>query len=48
LSGIGPAIAQKIIDYRTKNNGFRNVEEIKLVSGIGDKLYEKIKDKITL
>ena len=48
LPGIGPAIAQRIIDYRKANNGFKNVEEIKLVSGIGDKLYEKIKDKISL
>jgi len=48
LSGVGPSIAQKIIDYRTQNGGFKNVEELKLVSGIGDKLFEKIKDDIAL
>ena len=48
LSGIGPSIAQKIIDYRTQNGGFKNVEELKLVSGIGDKLFEKIKNEIAL
>jgi len=48
LSGIGPAIAQRIIDYREKNGGFKNVEELKLVSGIGDKLFEKIKNNIAL
>jgi competence protein ComEA len=48
LTGIGPAIAQRIIDYRTKNGGFKNVDELKLVSGIGDKLFEKIKDEIAL
>ena len=48
LSGIGPAIAQRIIDYRTKNGGFKNVEELKLVQGIGDKLFEKIKDEVGL
>ncbi len=48
LSGVGPSIAQKIIDYRTKNGGFKNIEELKLVSGIGDKLFEKIKDEIAL
>jgi len=48
LSGIGPSIAQKIIDYRTKNGGFKNIEELKLVSGIGDKLFEKIKDNVGL
>lgn len=48
LSGVGPAIAQRIIDYRTKNGGFKNIEELKLVSGIGDKLYEEIKNEIGL
>jgi competence protein ComEA len=46
LDGVGPAIAQKIIDYRQKNNGFRDINEIKLVSGVGDKMYEVIKEKI--
>ena len=48
LSGVGPSMAQKIIDYREKNGGFMNVEEIKLVAGIGEKMYEKIKDQISL
>ena len=48
LPGVGPVIAAKIIDYRDKNGGFKNVEEIKLVSGIGDKMWEKIKDLISL
>jgi len=48
LTGIGPAIAQRIIDYRTKNGGFKDINELKLVSGIGDKLFEKIKDEIAL
>ncbi|MEI8068072.1 MAG: helix-hairpin-helix domain-containing protein [Candidatus Shapirobacteria bacterium] len=48
LSGVGPAIAQRIIDYRVKNGGFKNVEEIKLVPGVGDKMYEKIKNQIKL
>jgi competence protein ComEA len=46
LSGVGPAIAQKIIEYRLKNGGFRDINEIKMVSGIGDKMFEKIKDEI--
>ncbi len=48
LPGIGPSIAQKIIDYRTEKGGFKNIEELKLVGGIGDKLFEKIKDKVGL
>jgi competence protein ComEA len=48
LSGIGPAIAGRIIDYRTKKGGFKDINELKLVSGIGDKLFEKIKDDVAL
>jgi competence protein ComEA len=46
LSGIGPAIAQRIIDYREKYGEFKDINEIKMVSGIGDKMFEKIKDQI--
>jgi competence protein ComEA len=46
LPGIGPTTAQKIIDYRTQNGPFKAIEEIKNVSGIGDKKFEEIKDKI--
>ena len=48
LSGIGPSLAQRIIDYREANGSFKNIEELKLVSGIGDKLFEKIKDDVAL
>jgi competence protein ComEA len=48
LNGVGPSIAQRIIDYRSENGGFKSVEEIKLVPGIGDKMFEKIKDEIQL
>jgi len=46
LPGIGPATAQKIIDYRTTNGFFKSIEDIKKVSGIGDKKFEQLKDKI--
>ena len=48
LTGIGEVKAQAIIDYRNKNGGFKTLEDIKNVSGIGDSVYEKIKDDITL
>jgi len=48
LPGIGPSIAQRIIDYRTTNGPFRSIEEIKNVKGIGDITFEKLKDKITV
>lgn len=48
LSGIGESKAKAIIEYRTNNGKFNNIEEIKNVSGIGDSVYQKIKDDITI
>ena len=48
LPGIGKVMADNIVDYRTTHGGFSTVEEIKEVDRIGDKLFEKIKDKITV
>ncbi|PIZ28263.1 hypothetical protein COY43_01380, partial [Candidatus Berkelbacteria bacterium CG_4_10_14_0_8_um_filter_35_9_33_8] len=48
LSGIGPTYAQRIIDYRNQNGGFKSIEEIKNVKGIGDKTFEKFKGNITI
>lgn len=48
LSGIGPGFAQKIIDYRQKNGPFAKIEDLTKVSGIGDKLFQKIKDNISV
>ena len=46
LSGIGPSMAQSIIDERTKNGPFASVDDLKRVSGIGEKKLAKIKDCI--
>ena len=48
LPGIGPTIAQAIVDYRTKNGPFKTIEAIKDVPRIGDSLFAKIKDMITI
>lgn len=48
LSGVGESKANAIIEYRTKNGGFKSIDEIKNVSGIGESLYNKIKDNIKL
>lgn len=47
LPGIGESKANAILDYRKKTK-FNNVEDIKNISGIGDKSFEKLKDKITI
>ena len=48
LPGIGEKIAKNIIDYRTKNGGFKNIEEIMMVDRIGEKLFQKIKNNICI
>lgn len=48
LPGIGNSKAEAIINYRNEFGNFTNIEDIKNVSGIGDSLFEKIKDNITI
>lgn len=48
LSGIGESRALDIIEYRTTNGSFKSTDELKNVSGIGDKLYDSIKENITI
>ncbi|QDR80964.1 ComEA family DNA-binding protein [Sporomusa termitida] len=48
LPGIGPALADRIIDYRTANGPFQDLADIKNVPGIGDSKYNQFKDKIVL
>lgn len=48
LSGVGESLAKKIIDYREENGKFKTIEDLKNVSGIGEKKYESLKEKITV
>jgi competence protein ComEA len=47
LPGIGPAIAGRIVDWRTANGGFKKKEDLLQVQGIGQKLFAQIKDLVT-
>ena len=48
LPGIGDAIGKSIINYREKNGSFKSLEDLKEVDRIGDKVFEKLKDSITI
>lgn len=46
INGVGEVKAKSIMEYREKNGGFNSIEEIKNIDGIGEKTFEKMKDKI--
>jgi competence protein ComEA len=48
LPGLGPAKAKAVIEYREKNGAFRSVDDLKNVSGIGEKTIEDVKGKVTV
>ncbi len=48
LPGVGPAIAKSIVEYRTKVGKFSKIEEILNVKGIGEKKFQRMKDRLTL
>lgn len=48
LPGIGPELARRVVAYREEHGFFRSVEEIMEVSGIGEKKFEDMKDRITV
>ena len=46
LSGIGPSMAEKILQYRQEHGRFHKIEDLMKVPGIGEKTFQQIKDKI--
>jgi comEA protein len=48
LPGVGAATAKQILEYRQKNNGFKKVEELMNIKGIGEKSFLKLKPLVTV
>jgi competence protein ComEA len=46
LEGVGPATAQKILEFRKQHGGFRSVDDLKQITGIGPKKFAALKDKV--
>jgi competence protein ComEA len=48
IRGVGPTLAERILQYREANGRFENLEDLVQVPGIGQAKFEKMKDQITL
>lgn len=48
LPGVGPVLAQRIVDWRTQHGGFRSVDDLQQVSGIGDSKFADLKPLVTV
>jgi competence protein ComEA len=48
LDGVGPATAQKILEFRKEHGGFGSIDDLKQVSGIGPKRFEALKEKVRM
>ena len=48
LPGIGKAYAERIVEYRQKNGPFKKVEDLLNVRGIGEKTFDRIRDRLTI
>lgn len=48
IPGIGPALANRIVEFREQNGPFKRIEDLMNVRGIGEKSFEKLRDRVTV
>jgi competence protein ComEA len=48
LDGVGPVLAERIVQWRESNGGFRTIEDLRKVSGIGPKIFASLEDQVRL
>lgn len=48
LPGVGPVLAQRIVDFREQHGGFGSVEDLRKVTGIGDVRFNELKDRVAV
>ena len=48
LPGVGPVLAQRIVDWRTEHGRFTSVDELGEVSGIGEKIFAQLQSRVTV
>jgi competence protein ComEA len=47
IDGIGPTLARRIVEYREQHGGFRSIDELRQVEGIGEKRFESLREAVT-
>ncbi len=48
VKGIGPKLAASIVQYRTEHKGFKTLDELKSVRGVGSKNFDRFKEQLTI